>query len=500
MANKETWQTAKKIWEKQGQPNLPPDALAQMRKLGWDKGNLGTKLGAFDGAKTLGDKRTAWTPAFEQATKYQNILEKVVHTTKNAKADAELDKKKAKTVTELNKLASTLGEILEDGRAATQDPKPSGRADKIELVAMQNAAGGLRPQWLQVGAIDIKSYLVVDAEVSRLEKAGELGYHWKELQRVCKDTVEKSTDAFEKTILALDGKLQMLSDDDRKAKVREANEVLKHYAGIVEANVNRIVDDYWARALQRQAYLKSFKKECKTDIALSSIAIATSTVSIAMSFGAAALSALVIAKAVLDIAVTIEKLYREADAVKISLKKNIANLEEIYEQRLAAKKSGQGQKASKAMMTVKTAVASALGPISAKMMTTTGRTLKEAKEFLGKLTKAEDNAGKLNKKLAEFSAALPSSPKGPDARTNADMARMHHAMKELSRQYVEFTDALRLDIAWGEACVTLCQNLNDEDYVAKFTSSAATGTKIAISLASLARFSVQLGTAVAAAL
>jgi hypothetical protein len=315
--------------------------------------------------------------------------------------------------------------------------------------------------------------------------------------------VARSTSAFADTIKGLDVKIAVLAvggADKRKeydALVKEANDVLKHYAKIVEANINRIVDDYWARALKRQQYLKDFKKECKTDIVMSGVAIAVSSVSIAMSFGTAAMSALVIAKAVMDIALTLEKLDRGAEDVRKVLKKNMVEIKALYEQRLEAEKNEQGQKASKAAQMGKTAIASALGPISAKLMTTTPRTLKEAKEYCGKLTLAEAEAGKLFKKLNEFVSEFPSAPEGPDARKNATMNKLHNNFMVMFRQYSDYTGELRKQIRWGEGCIDVCEKLAKQDTVVIHTNDAATATKALVALSSLAQLTFNLAKALA---
>ena len=486
MALKEEWKSAKAFWEKVGQPKLEPAVLEQMKKTGWDKGDFSKKLGNFDSAKSLVDKRKAWAAAEDIADKYTAIVRKAKSATKNAVANSQL-----------GALDKELADILKTGKQGTQDPKPSGRAEKTQLVAAQNAAGGVRPRWLEVGAIDVKAYLVVDALVMQLEKDGEIGFHWAEVQKACAAEVEKSTDAFEKTILSIDGKLRILSDKDRDAKVKEANEVLKHYKGIVEANINRIVDEYWARALKRQEYLKDFKRECKIDIAMSGVAIAVSAVSLAMSFGTAALSAGVIAKSVLDIALTLEKLDRSASDTEEILRDNMQTIAKLYVARLEAKKKGEGQKASKAAQAGKTAVASALGPISARIMTTTSRTLKEAKEYVGKLSLAEAEAGKLQKKLVEFTSSFPSSPEGPDAATSKTMQMIHNNFLAMNQQYLDFARDLRHDIKWGESCILVCEKLSDEDAIVTFTNKAGTGTKIVVAIASLAKVTVQLATSLA---
>ncbi len=486
MALKDDWKTAKTKWEKGGQLKLEAPVLEQMKKAGWDKGNLGKKLEAFEKAKTLGDKRPAWAAVQDAAEKYQALLRKARAATKSAYADSEL-----------GLLDTALARIIAAGKLATQDPKPSGRAATTRLLAVQNAAGGIRLKWLQLGAIDVQAHLVVDSLVMDLEKAGEIGFHWAEVQKACAAEVAKSTDAFAKTILALDAKLQVMSDKDRADKVKEANEVLRHYRSIVETNVNRIVDDYWAKAVRRQVYLKDFKKECKIDIAMSSVAIAVSTVSLAMSFGAAAISVGVIAKAVLDIALTLEKLDRSAASTAVSLRKNMESIEDLYKQRLAAKKQDKGQKASKTGQAAKTAIASAMGPISAKLMTTTPRTLKEGKEYLGKLSEQETEAGKMQKRIVEFTASFPSAPEGPDATKNKAMREFHNNFMAMNRKYHDFIAQLRTDIAWGEDCVSICEKLGDEDAIVTFTNKAGTATKIVAALGSLANLGVQLAKAVA---
>ena len=481
MPLKADWKTAKTKWEKSCLPKLEAPVLEQMKKAGWDKSDFGKKLDAFDTAKTITDKRSTWAVAGGIADKYVTLLGKAKTASNDSTASSAM-------VT----LTKAIDEIIKLGKAGIQDPKPSGRAETLRLVAVQNAAGGLRPKWLEVGAIDIKAWLIVDATVMQLEKDKEIGFHWSELQKACAAEVTKSTEAFSKTILDLDAKLKVMLEKDRDAKVKEANEVLKHYKGIVEANVNRIVDEYWARALKRQAYLREFKKECKVDIAMSGIAIAVSTVSIAMSFGAAAVSVVVIAKAVLDIALTLEKLDRSALDVELSLKENMIKINKLYLERLEAKKKGEGQKTSKAAQAGKTAVASALGPVSALLMTTTPRTLKEAKEYVGKLSETEIKAGQMYKELAALSSKFGTAPECPDPVLNRTMKAVFANFVVMSQQYVTLTRQLRVDIAWGERCINTCEKLADADAIVTFTNKAGTTAKITVAIASLAKVTYQV--------
>jgi hypothetical protein len=493
-STKETWQKAKRVWENAGLLTLEEPVKEKMDGLGWNKGDLAKKLAAFDSATDLDKRRAAWAPASAQVTKYQTALAKAIGLTKDAKAKAGLQK-----------LRTTLEGLVETGTSLTQDPKPSGRAEHLELVSVQNAAGGQRPKWLKGGTIDVKSFLVVDAEVMRLEKEGELGYHWTELQNACKEEVAKTMKPFADTIADLDEKIDQMARDARtpadqkqmEAKVKEANEALGHYAKIVERNTNQVVDKYWQKALARQAYLKSFKKECKVDIAMAAVAIAASSVSIAMSFGAAAVSAGVIAKATLEIGLTLDKYYRSADDTKQVLSGHMDDIEQLYNQRVAAKAKGEGQKASKAQQAGKEAVASAIGQVSASIITTTSRTLKESKEYVGKLSQAEAEAGRLSKKLDEFTSKFPSSPEGPDAASNEQMRKLHNNFKAMNLRYQEFSNGLREDIRWGENCLNICENLNKEDYVPSWIKAGGTAAKALTALGALAKLGVELASKLA---
>ncbi len=482
---KRTWETAKKAWEKSARSGVDAATLKQMGKDGWDKGDFGKKLAAVEKAKDLLARRVAWAAASQQAKVYKGLLETAA-SSRGVTQEGALA---------LKKLIGTVDALIAQGGAATQDPEPSGRAKRLRLVAQQNAAGGVRTKWLEFGAIDIRAYLVIDEELARLENEGELGFHFSEVQTACAELVKRTSDAFAKTILALDQKIAALEGEERAKLVVQANEVLKHYAKLVERDVNKAVDDYWNRALKRRKYLANFKLEVKIDMAVAAVTIAVSSVSIAMSFGAAALSALAIAKAALDLALSIEKYTRDADTVKKKLEPKMKDIQKLWKQRELAKAKGQSQKASKAVEVLKEAAASAVGQASRAVLTTTSRTLKEATEFTGKLTAAEEEAGKLYKQIELFTAQFPSAPEGSDARKNKQMAKTFMKFKAMGQQYADFAGALRQDIAWGERSVEICEKLADEDYVPQWTKTAGTATKSAIGLAAVAKVTYQLATA-----
>ena len=62
----------------------------------------------------------------------------------------------------LGKLKKELFRIKKVCDDATQDPKPSGRSDKVMLVSQRNVASNSKPKWLKVNPINVSAYLVVD--------------------------------------------------------------------------------------------------------------------------------------------------------------------------------------------------------------------------------------------------------------------------------------------------------------------------------------------------
>ena len=146
-------------------------------------------------------------------------------------------------------------------------------------------------------------------------------------------------------------------------------------------------------SLGREKFLKKFKMECKVDIGFSTLTIATGSAAIALSFGTAAITAVAIAKAVVDIAVVANKLCRSAESMEGHLYSNLVQIEELCVQRRTAKQEGRSQTASKTAQAAKEAATTAIGQISSLMMTTVSRTKKEAKEYYGKLSLMEVKAG-----------------------------------------------------------------------------------------------------------
>lgn len=478
-----TWKDAKKAWEKDSLKHMRRAVLDEMGEAGFGSLDLGKLLGKVDQAKDLAARREAWARAGAAVTKYQKAVAKA--------RQADLDPKGKKG---LVTLAEALTAIAAEANAACQDPTPSGRASELRLVSKMNLAAGLKPIHLQVGKLEVSAWLVVDDTVLALEKAGELGFHWSEVQKEVAKLLDDAAKRFRATILEIDAKLTTYDELKRAKQLAQAKEVLEFYRKVVERRINEITDKYWERALRRKQYLKDFEKECKVDIAIAAVTIAVSSTSVAMSFGSAAIGVLAIAKAALEIALTLEKLARGAETVKEKLEPKMEDIEKLWRERQSSNRRGSVDYGSKTLEVGKEAVASAMGQVSSRLMTTTSRTLKEAREFVGKLSTVELEAGRLHKEIQRFTSTFPSAPEGPDARANETMRQAHQKFMVMAQQYQSFVIELRKDIGWGEQSVEVCEKLADEDWVPQWTKTSGTATKSAIGVSAAAKLVYDLAT------
>ena len=177
-AHREAWKNAKADFQKKASGNFSKKTCmgsARVQTLG-----LPTK---FDLAKSLDDKKAKIPAALKAVEKYRKMI-------KALEKDPSINKAGQTCLTTLKK---SLEYIWKDVERSVQPPKPIGRARKVKLVSSRNAAGGLQPQWLDVGTINVNAYLVVDGLANQLEGAEELGYTWINLQSECNAIVEKST-------------------------------------------------------------------------------------------------------------------------------------------------------------------------------------------------------------------------------------------------------------------------------------------------------------------
>ena len=341
IALKNTWKSTLKKLEKpknkDGLPKAFKDALATVKwKVDGKHFSIEKKLKTMEKGKTLKKRRLAWIPLKKTIFDDQKTIRKLLMV-KDIKSSTDVERL-------LKKTDASLSAIFKAGEALVQPPK-RGNRKKMKLLYKRKAAGGLKSKWLDVGSFDIRADLIIDDELARLEKEGELGFHWISMQKDCSKEVKKTMGRFRETIKDLDKKLDKMSPTDREAKVKEANEVIRYYAKIVESNVNAVVDKYWARHKKRCEYLRSFKKEVVVDISVSTAAIAASTTAMVASLGASTpLSSIAIAKSVLEITLTIRKLRRSSKSLKKKLVPAMSTIESTWKKRQMALKKGEGQK------------------------------------------------------------------------------------------------------------------------------------------------------------
>lgn len=472
MPLKEDWKKARERFDKNAAGHIPADAFKKVGKCA----DFAPSLEKFERAKNYDERKAAIPAVLKAKTTYVQNLDAAEKTADSKGKD------------EVKILRTTLLTIWKKVEDQAQPPKPSGRAEKVEIFYARNAAGGIRPKWLEMGALDIKVYLVIDETAAEMLKKNELGYTFVNFTNAINKEVQKSVEAFKKTIEGIDAKINILSGADRNAKTREANEVLKHYTKIVENNVNQLVDKLWGEFQGRKDYLKQFQKMCKIDITVGTIAIVTSGISLAASWGVGFLNVLAIAKAFSDITITLDRLSRTADESEKVLDEQIPFVINLLKERAQAKKDNESQLLGKAGETAKEAANVIVGKISASLFKSVSVATKTANEFYGKLSVTEGEAAKMYKGVQEFAAKLPSSPDGTDARVDTEMRKMHDHFKSLKQQFEDFNKALQSKIKKGKAAITACTKAKDEDAVPAFVRSAGGLTGLGVALASTGKF------------
>ena len=119
-------------------------------------------------------------------------------------------------------------------------------------------------------------------------KQGKESLKINHLGDVAKAEVEKSSGAFTATIEDIEKKIakEVLDGKETDKKIKEANEVLKHYAKIVEANVNAAVQKEWMGYLSRRKHLKDFRIKCGLKMVLGTIGAGIAISSAVLTFGA----------------------------------------------------------------------------------------------------------------------------------------------------------------------------------------------------------------------
>lgn len=380
------WTTAK---NKALKNPLPPELVLSLSQ-GWD---LGPALKSFDKADTHEKRAKAILPVLKAKSAYQDDLKAAL---KQSRSPAE-----KKNVEALDR---ALAEIWREVEQAAQPPRPGGASVTHEVLRSFNLAAGLKPKYLDVKATEVTVVVEIDKVLDQLIKEGKESLKLQHLGEVAKAELEKLRPAFTKTIEDIEAKIAR-DLSLRESKAREANEVLKHYARIVEDRVNKAVAEEWNKYLARAQHLKDFKFKSGVKITLGVIGVGVAAASLALSFGTAWMSIFAIAKGVTELIQNVATLTQSIDKTAKKLETSLEDVDKLNKQREQARAKHEGQKGSKAKEASKELL-NALLPITKLMTRSTSTVEADAKQLLGQvsnLEQAADNAvGALNKALKQL--------------------------------------------------------------------------------------------------
>src|SRR5262249_9130433 len=159
----------------------------------------------------------------------------------------------------LQRLEKNLLDILEDADKDAQPPRPGGGTVPYEVLRNFNLASGFKPKYLDLQATKVDVVIEIDKVLDELIKNGQESLKINHLGDIAKAEIETVGDAFSKTMRELDVKMDGLDGKGRAEKVKEGNEVLKHYSKIVQDRVNTAVQKEWHAYLSRRKHLKDFR-------------------------------------------------------------------------------------------------------------------------------------------------------------------------------------------------------------------------------------------------
>jgi hypothetical protein len=472
------WKDVKERWLGKKSP-LPPEIVKKISGKGMD---LGPSLEKFENAKSFED-RQARLPAVTKAIDgYFSLI------------DSAASGASGEAARHLKALRQELKEISLMVMAMAQPPAPSGRAKELELVYARNLAGGLRPKWLQPGAIEVQAWVVVDEEYLKLVRNGWVEDAHIQMMKAVQKEVELHTAAFRDTILKIDAKMNGFSAREREAKVKEANEVLRHYKNIVERRINEIVDQVWKERTQRHAYLAKFKKECRVKIGVSAVTVLVGSASAALSLGAAFTNLFAVAKGIYDLAKTLDKMTRDVQETERELAKVLAKTSDLVERRIKAVEKQTGQKIDKMKEAGKELAKGVLGEAHKLFFSTISDAEAVAGEYYGKLTKLEAKRAEMYKRIVEFTDNFPSTPGIAGDEIKKTLHAMHRKFQALQLQYESFDRDLDKRLEKGKRALALVKEAQEFDKAAVWAKKVAFLGGIAAGLSSVANLALFVGT------
>lgn len=331
----------------------------------------------------------------------------------------------------------------------------------------------------------------VDKTLDALIKAGQESLKINYLGDVAKAELEKVGGVFSKTMQTVDAKVEGLDAKGRAEKVKEANEVLKHYGAIVQDRVNAAVEKEWQAYLARKKYLSEFRLKCAAKVALGVVGVGVAAASMVLTFGAMWQNIFALAKGILSIADTLKTWSQNIDKVYAELLKDVDAVNKLNVQREAAKQKGAGQKASKTGEAAKEVLV-ALLPITKSMVRSASSVEDRAKQMLGLVSKLEDQADKLTGALNQAIAAMSKLPeKQMNAAMKADAAKLDQTFQKLFGEITDLHRRSQNAAQFADRALKTAQKLVKEDSWAGLSGDATNLGSRAFTLYSLANFAVE---------
>jgi hypothetical protein len=472
------WTAAKVDFDK-GKALFPAPMLEKLKGA-----KLVPAMKAFDKADGFEARQKAMMPFRAAKIAYDKDLRAAIAEVKAKNANGP-------AIKALQRLEQNLLEILEDADKSAQPPRPGGGTVAYEVLRNFNLANGFKPKHLDLQATKVDVVVEVDKVLDELIKNGQESLKINHLGDIAKAEIETVGDAFSKTMQALDAKMDGLDAKGRTDKLKEGNEVLKHYAKIVQDRVNTAVEKEWQAYLSRRKHLKDFRIKCTVKLALGLVGVGIAAASVVLSFGAMWQNVFAIAKGILSIADTLKTWSEDIDKVYATLMTDVVEIDKLNRQREAAKAAGASQKASKTAQGGKELLV-ALLPITKNMVRSASSVQDRSKQMLGLVSKIESQADKL---VGELNKAIHLMSKLPEKQMNAamkaDAEKMNQAFQKLFGEITGLHKRSQNAAKFAERALNISTKLVKEDSWAGVAGDATNLGSRAFTVYSLANFACQ---------
>jgi hypothetical protein len=455
------WSHAKGDFEK-SKALFPPPMLAKLNK----GAGLGPALKTLDRADGYESKAKALMAVRTAKEWYDKELRSAMNA---------IPKKDSAAFKALDRLEKTLQTIWLEADKSSQKPRPSGSTVPHEVVRSFNLANGFKPKYLDVKATQVDVVILVDKTLDELIANGQESLKLNYLGEVAKEELKHVGNAFAKTMAEIDAKVHKLDSAGREAKIKEANEALKHYSQIIEDRITKAVAKEWQGYLDRKQYLRDFRLKCVAKITLGAVAVGVSTASAVASFGALWMNVAAAVKAMTDIAQTIKTWAEDLETVYARLVQDVDQIHTLNQQREKAKKEGKSQAGSK-LKEVGKELATGVLPITKNMISSASSVEQRAEQLLGLVSKLENRADLLT---GQLHATIKLMGKLPEKQMNEAMKKDAEKLQAtFEKMFADITDLHQKSqrcAKFGERALLAVQKLRVEDLWTGAAAAEGTG-------------------------